>query len=53
MATTEATAAITATFAEIAALANHLCDHLADEQFEAAARIRALAQTATATNGDH
>lgn len=53
MATTDSTAAITATLAEIAALANHLCDDLTDRQFQAAARIRALAEGATAKNGDH
>ncbi|WKV74190.1 hypothetical protein AW27_023400 [Streptomyces sp. PCS3-D2] len=53
MTTTDATAAVTATFAEIAALANKLCDHLADAQFETAARIRALAESAAATNGEH
>lgn len=53
MTTLGATAAATATFAEIAALANELCAHLADEPFATAARIRALAESAMATNGEH
>lgn len=53
MTTPRAAAAVTATFAEIAALANELCDHLADEPFATAAHIRALAETSMATNGEH
>ncbi|MFD8023703.1 hypothetical protein ACFV6G_25175 [Streptomyces lavendulae] len=53
MTTADAPATVTATLAEMAALANRLCDQLADGQFETAARIRALAETAMVANGDH
>ncbi|MFE5719013.1 hypothetical protein [Streptomyces erythrochromogenes] len=49
----EAPGALTAALAEIEVVANELCDHLADEQFARVARIRALAKSAMAMNGDH
>jgi hypothetical protein len=39
-------------FAEIARLANELCEHLADSQWRTAARIRELAETVLSTAGE-
>ncbi|MFE3185521.1 hypothetical protein ACFXKR_32285 [Streptomyces violascens] len=38
--------------AEVARLANELCEHLSDSQWRTAARIRELAETALLTAGD-
>ncbi|MFI6089570.1 hypothetical protein [Streptomyces sp. NPDC051218] len=39
-------------FAEVARLANELCEHLADSQWHTAARVRELAETALSTAGE-
>lgn len=38
--------------AEVARLANELCEHLTDDQWRTAARIRELAEAALPTAGD-
>lgn len=38
--------------AEVARLANELCEHLSDDQWRTAARIRELAEAALPTAGD-